>query len=207
MGVEEPEGLVQPQRWTRRLSRDRAALLIVYASVTLTFVSLAACEREDRRFREAPPSAQIVNTIQVSGLHPGTAQMPTPEIPSTYDESAYTVSEGQKLFANFNCTGCHSNGGGGIGPPLMDNQWIYGSDPANIFATIMEGRPNGMPSFRGKIPEDQAWELAAYVRSLSGLLRKDVAPSRSDQMSGTPVPESTPKQTPTGIAPHPEMKK
>ena len=189
------------------ITRHRAAFLLLGASISMIFILLVACEREDRRFREAPPSAQIVNTIQVSGLAPGTQQMPTPAIPSTYDESAYTVAEGEHLYANFNCSGCHSNGGGGIGPPLMDNQWIYGSDPANIFATIMEGRPNGMPSFRGKIPENQAWQVVAYVRSLSGLLRKDVAPGRSDHMSGIPVPNERPEETPTGITPHPELKK
>ena len=66
-----------------------------------------------------------------------------------------------------------------MGPPLMDDEWIYGSEPQNIYATIVEGRPNGMPSFRGKIPDQQVWELVAYVRSMSGLLRQDVAPPRA----------------------------
>jgi cytochrome c oxidase cbb3-type subunit 3 len=46
-----------------------------------------------------------------------------------------------------------------------------------------------MPSFAGKIPDYQVWEIAAYVRSMSGLLPSDVAPSRSDHMPAT-VPES-----------------
>ena len=66
-----------------------------------------------------------------------------------------------------------------MGPPLMDQDWIYGSAPANIVATILEGRPNGMPSFRGKIPDNQVWQLAAYVRSMSGQLAKDVSPGRA----------------------------
>jgi cytochrome c oxidase cbb3-type subunit III len=73
-------------------------------------------------------------------------------------------------------------GGGGIGPPLMDAGWRYGGDPASIFASIMQGRPQGMPSFGGHIPEDQAWQIVAYVRSMSGQLRKDVAPSRADTL-------------------------
>jgi cytochrome c oxidase cbb3-type subunit 3 len=43
-----------------------------------------------------------------------------------------------------------------------------------------------MPAFGGRIPEDQLWQIVAYVRSLSGQLRKDVAPSRSDGMAGAP---------------------
>jgi cytochrome c oxidase cbb3-type subunit III len=64
----------------------------------------------------------------------------------------------------------------------MDDRWIYGSDPENIVATIMEGRPNGMPSFRGKIPEYQIWQIAAYVQSLSGMVPKDAASGRTDDM-------------------------
>jgi cytochrome c oxidase cbb3-type subunit 3 len=101
-----------------------------------------------------------------------------------YEKNAWAVAEGKRLYGWYNCVGCHAQGGGAIGPPLMDDEWIYGSDPANIFATIVEGRPNGMPSFRGRIPDNQVWELVAYVRALSGQVAKDVAPGRDDDMSG-----------------------
>ena len=77
------------------------------------------------------------------------------------------VAAGKQLFAAMNCNGCHFNGGGGMGPALMDSTWIYGDSIENIAATIREGRPNGMPSFRGFLPEEQIWQVAAYVRSLS----------------------------------------
>ena len=79
-----------------------------------------------------------------------------------------------------NCNGCHAAGGGAMGPALMDETWIYGSGPQNIYATIMEGRPNGMPSFRGRIPDEQAWQIVAYVRSLADMAPKDVVPARGD---------------------------
>ena len=56
----------------------------------------------------------------------------------------------------------------GIGPALMDADWRYGGSIEQIHASIAQGRPNGMPSFRDKIPDDQIWEIAAYVRTLSG---------------------------------------
>ena len=63
------------------------------------------------------------------------------------------------------------------GPALMDDEWLYGSEPAqHLRRRIVQGRPNGMPSFGGHIPEDQVWQIVAYVRSMSGQLRKDVAP-------------------------------
>ncbi len=59
------------------------------------------------------------------------------------------------------------NGGGGMGPPLMDNIWIYGDSIENIGASIREGRPNGMPAFRGFLPDEQIWQLAAYAFALA----------------------------------------
>src|SRR5947209_2667791 len=174
-------------------SRLQLALLFAIAAV------LTSCSREDRILRQPPPANDVLNTIQISGLNPGANSMPTPPHSNMYQESAYAVSEGQKLFEQYNCVGCHAHGGGGIGPPLMDSNWIYGSEPGNIFATIMQGRPNGMPSFRNRIPEYQVWEIAAYVRSLSGLLPKGVSPSRSDEMNVKPSESSTPMQTRTGI--------
>jgi hypothetical protein len=71
----------------------------------------------------------------------------------------------------------------------MDKQWIHGSEPPTIFTVIVEGTPNGMPSFRGKIPDNQVWQLVAYVRSLSGLVPADAIPSRRDHMQiTTPAP-------------------
>jgi cytochrome c oxidase cbb3-type subunit 3 len=79
------------------------------------------------------------------------------------------AGNGQQFFTWFNCAGCHgARGGGGIGPPLRDDVWIYGSDPASIFQTIAQGRPNGMPAFAGKIPDEQIWSLELYIRSLGG---------------------------------------
>ena len=46
----------------------------------------------------------------------------------------------------------------------MDDEWIYGSSPANIYESISEGRPNGMPSWGGHIPDYQIWELVTYVQ-------------------------------------------
>jgi cytochrome c oxidase cbb3-type subunit 3 len=64
-----------------------------------------------------------------------------------------------------------------------------------------------MPSFRNRIPQYQAWEIVAYVRSLSGLLPKGVSPSRTDQMNIKPSESSTPMQTPNGITGVPEQPK
>jgi cytochrome c oxidase cbb3-type subunit III len=157
--------------------RPRHALALALA---MLFVS--SCERESRRFHEgAPLSSTSQGHVSMGDLFPGGTQPPS-NIVNVYEENAYAASEGKRLYEQYNCVGCHFHGGGGIGPPLMDPDWIYGSEPQNIHDTIIEGRPNGMPSFRGKIPDQQVWQIVAYVRSMSGQLRKDVAPSRSDSM-------------------------
>ena len=73
--------------------------------------------------------------------------VPSGFVPDTYEENAFALSEGKRLYSAFNCVGCHAHGGGGMGPALIDDKWIYGHEPGQIFATIVEGRPNGMPSF------------------------------------------------------------
>ena len=100
-----------------------------------------------------------------------------------------------------NCYGCHANGGGAIGPALMDDKWIYGSQPDQIFATIVEGRPNGMPAFHGKLPDYQVWQLAAYVRSLSGQVPKDAAPGRNDDMQVKEPENSKEREVPKDSSP------
>jgi cytochrome c oxidase cbb3-type subunit 3 len=79
----------------------------------------------------------------------------------------------------------------------MDSEWIYGSHPDQIYSTIVQGRPNGMPSFGGKLPNYQVWELVAYVRSMSGQLPSDVAPSRSDTMPVAKAEQARQKEHPS----------
>src|ERR1051326_1364288 len=124
-------------------------------------LALAACERERRKVTDVAPSSARPEGQRESALRPGGGGTPPSAEPSSvalpaeglpkapYEESAWSVSEGKRLFQWYNCVGCHANGGGGMGPPLMDAKWIYGSEPENIYATIVEGRPNGMPSFGG----------------------------------------------------------
>ena len=147
-------------------------------------LAVAACEREERRFSETPPTAMPLSAVRQTSLQPG-PQVRDVVVTSEYDDNAWAIAEGQLLYNQWNCVGCHAHGGGGMGPPLLDAEWIYGSSPENIVATILEGRPNGMPSFQGKIGSTEAWKLAAYVRTLAGLTPMDARPSREDNTSYT----------------------
>jgi cytochrome c oxidase cbb3-type subunit 3 len=166
----------------------------------LLSLALVACDREERNLQGIPPAATSgMPPVRQSELQAGPAVRMDAAY-SPYRDNAYAVSQGKTLYNQFNCSGCHFQGGGGIGPPLMDSEWVYGSNPENIFETIAEGRPNGMPSFGGKIVTDQIWQLVAYVRSMSGLLRKDVASGRSDDMQVRPQEQATQKAKPVQSA-------
>ncbi len=163
-------------------------------SIFLLSFAFLACQREKRQF-STPPSNFKSYDVTMSDIHPGTSGLPQP-VNISSDDRAYDANEGKRLFTQYNCSGCHFNGGGGIGPPLMDEKWIYGDQPENIYSTIVEGRPNGMPSFRQKIPDQQVQQIAAYVRSMSGQLRKDVAPTRNDDMNAHRSEQRTERKTP-----------
>src|SRR5689334_6974139 len=162
----------------------RASLLLFGVAA----MALCACDREEHHSRGKPIGETVPAGESADTIFPGNSAPPPLDVRAKlYDNNANAISRGQQLYTQMNCVGCHSHGGGGMGPPLMDDQWRYGSRIDQIATTIAEGRPNGMPSWRGKLTEDQIWDLAAYVRSLSGLPSKDAVASRSESMSaGTP---------------------
>jgi len=133
---------------------------------------------------EQPDSRGVID----SALDPGVEHslVSTDPRAAAYYNNADAVNTGKRLFQQYNCSGCHSNGGGGMGPDLMDDVWIYGGRLEQIHQTLVEGRPNGMPAWGGKVPDEQLWQLSAYVRSLS--LPQTLAARTDNTPSQTPAP-------------------
>lgn len=156
-------------------------LLLIIAALAIAWF------RSERHLRPVSVAGeQVASGASLSAIHPGGSNAPEAPSPVDYQEDGYAISQGAQLYRNYNCNGCHRNGGGGIGPALMDERWLYSSAPQAIFETIVQGRPNGMPSFRGKLNDQQVWQLSAYVRSLSGLTPAASRASRDDHMHKTP---------------------
>ena len=176
-------------------SRSSARLFLVLGPAALL---LSACDREEHHSRGKPVGETVPAGESPQTIFPGSSAQPPLDVRAgLFDNNANAIAHGQMLYMQMNCVGCHSHGGGGMGPPLMDDQWRYGSRIDQVATTIAEGRPNGMPAWRGKLTEDQIWDLAAYVRSMSGLPSKDAVSSRAEEMSG-PTPQTlTPKPEPT----------
>jgi cytochrome c oxidase cbb3-type subunit III len=169
------------------------ARLIIAGALLLT---AAACDREERHSRAKPLAENVPAGESPDTVYPGSApQPPLDPRAAAYEQNSNALAQGQQLYSQMNCVGCHSHGGGGMGPALMDDEWRYGGRIDQIAATIAEGRPNGMPAWRDKLTSDQIWQLAAFVRSMSGQVRKDAVSSRADEVSNTEPLTQTKRET------------
>jgi cytochrome c oxidase cbb3-type subunit 3 len=166
----------------------KVGICIKIVAISVGALLFASCEKESGGNSSGSVAVQNVGFVQSSKLQAGGETMDERPLPTNlsveasrkqYVESAAAVAEGQQLFSKYNCVGCHAHGGGDSGVPLMDDQWIYGQQPDQLFHTIVQGRPNGMPSFGRKIPEGEIWRLVAFVRSQGGLT-PGVTPDRKD---------------------------
>jgi len=181
--------LRQPRLVSRAKATSRAATMVfTIATAVALATSLTACtggSHSGEAIAAVPASNQGVID---SALEPGvnhTLVTIDPRAAAYYDNAA-AVNTGKQLFKQYNCSGCHSNGGGGMGPSLMDGEWIYGGRLEQIHQTLVEGRPNGMPAWGGKVSDPQLWQISAYVRSLS--LPQTLAAQNGPTPSQTPAP-------------------
>ncbi|MBK9713947.1 MAG: c-type cytochrome [Kouleothrix sp.] len=114
-----------------------------------------------------------------AGAQPAPAATAQPVVNQAGDAAA-----GQRLFAGSGCGGCHVMGGGGAAPSL---EGVFGSqvqleggqtvtaDEAYLRRSILDpqaqvvaGYRPIMPSFRGKLSDQELAQLIAYIRSLGG---------------------------------------
>jgi len=120
-------------------------------------------------FGEAVGNAQAGLFLQVpiSPLTPGASPArPVIKNPAQGDQQA--INRGMQYFISFNCNGCHAdNGGGGMGPALSNSIFLYGLEPENIYLSIYQGRPNGMPAWGAVLPDAVIWALVTYIGKLS----------------------------------------
>jgi cytochrome c oxidase cbb3-type subunit 3 len=160
------------------------------ALIAVARAALSGCGKRDRtNVAQAPPDRPSPQGTAVSTQFPGGGS-PPPADPNgaKYDGNAQAIAEGKRLFDWYNCSGCHFHGAGGIGPSLIDSTWAYGDKIDQIYASIYQGRPNGMPSWGQKLSTTEIWELAAYIRGAA----RDAA--------DVPIPTTPTAATPVGAA-------
>lgn len=144
--------------------------------------SASALDAKDDDSRLPAPGDRTLY-IPATELFPGSARL-DPAIENPYSGDKQAIDAGQRHFAAFNCAGCHAPlGGGGTGPPLSDDVWIYGSEPAQMYLSIMHGRPQGMPAWSSMLPRQTVWELVAYIETLSEI--EDYAAKKGFDSAGS----------------------
>jgi cytochrome c oxidase cbb3-type subunit III len=118
-------------------------------------------------------TAQRLLEVPVTHIIPGNIEV-KPDIKNPVASDSDAATRGMKYFDAFNCSGCHAaNGAGGMGPSLSDRSFQFGSDPANIYLTIAQGRSKGMPAWGTILPSGVIWDLVAYIKSISNAPQPD----------------------------------
>ena len=136
--------------------------LVVAAPLALGVALLA----QDTPAAAPPPVAFVSHAehIQPGAVKPFVGAA----LRNPYEGNAAAVADGAKLFVSYNCADCHgADGSGAMGPSLADGRWHFGGSPAEVYESIFQGRPDGMPAWGSLIAPDQIWRLVTYVRSLS----------------------------------------
>lgn len=138
---------------------------IIALSLLAMWMPCSGC-REARIQRDAIPALGATTTQGGTvGPLPGGARSAPARNP--YGEDPTALAEGRRYFVAMNCYGCHGgHAGGGMGPSLRDEVWLYGGEDGDIFDSIAQGRANGMPAWGTMLPADTIWQITAYVQSL-----------------------------------------
>jgi cytochrome c oxidase cbb3-type subunit 3 len=162
--------------------------------VVLAFAMLAGgCDREERELRLDPP---ILAALDHIALMPNGISGAPPRVyvalDRPYDNNAFNLGQGKRLYAWFGCNSCHGDGRGGIGPSFLDGWWYYGPEMVSIFGSIRDGRPHGMPAYRDKMTTEQIWQLAGYVQTIGAYSAKTAAPARNDEKQSRPAENRAP---------------
>jgi len=143
-------------------------------SILLLTLLVCACNEGKRRsagtesVAELPP-AMVIAEVPLGDIAGGREDILRGEIHNPFDGDKAAVVEGESYFHRMNCVACHGYGArGGMGPNLRDQGWRYGGTPIEIYKSIYEGRPKGMPAWGAMLPPETIWKLVAYIQSLGG---------------------------------------
>jgi cytochrome c oxidase cbb3-type subunit III len=164
--------------WRERSSRLLLALSLVSACERTTVLSsdtsavastssTSPLQNDVSHYTVAGDSLRLIQHDE--NLAAGFPLSVTPvTVRNPYEGDKSAIATGGKLFVGYNCIDCHgADGSGAMGPSFQDGRWHFGGSPGEVFESIYQGRPDGMPAWGGRISNDQIWMLTAYVRSLS----------------------------------------
>lgn len=126
--------------------RFRRGDLTVHFAIALL---LAGCQREARDIGPSLPQ-----TAPNSAADPRKAY---------YQDNVYQVAQGGRYFSWYGCAACHDEDASGV-RNLGDGRWRYGGSFDQVFASVAER--HGSLNYAARVPPEQLWQMAAYVRDL-----------------------------------------
>lgn len=154
----------------------RAALILRNAAIALAMTTgFLACRGQPEQLREGSqggiplPSDSTLARIALGDIAGSARNTMLLSVRNPYESNLGAEEAGGQLFVRMNCVGCHGyDAKGGMGPDLTDTYWRYGGSPAEIYKSIAEGRPQGMPAWGAMLTRDEIWKLVAYIQTLGG---------------------------------------
>ncbi len=94
------------------------------------------------------------------------ASRPAVAAENPFRGDAGAIAEGRETFTTI-CAACHKPDGSGlVGPSLVDPYWKYGNGDPELFASVSEGRPAGMPPWGTQLGAERIWKVLAYLETL-----------------------------------------
>jgi mono/diheme cytochrome c family protein len=133
---------------------------------------MSALDREERMQRIWFIGALVLVLGLMLGGHldfVGAQNKAEPKKLNPFTGNPEVMKEGRNLYLMYGCNGCHGGtGGGGMGRPLIDDEWTFGSDDETLFKLIRGQIPEQtMPAVFGAVlTEEETWKILAYIRSL-----------------------------------------
>ncbi len=93
-------------------------------------------------------------------------QWPDATGPAVVQMDPAAIEAGKEVYAK-NCAACHAADlTGGIGPNLIDDEWIHGGEPDEVANTITEGVPSkGMLTWGPILGPEKISQVTAYILS------------------------------------------
>lgn len=105
-----------------------------------------------------------------------------------FDESAVALAAGKSIYET-NCVACHAaDGGGGVGPNLVDDYWLHGSTIKDLFGVVKYGVvEKGMIPWEDQLSPEQIQQVSSFVLSLKGTIPANPKIPQGELYSATPA--------------------
>ena len=141
--------------------------------------------------------AAIVGSVVVYSLSDWTAPEKARQMPNPFPPTPKAIGLGMSAYAD-HCENCHGEDGNGKGEraeklsvapsDFTDAHTMSKLTDGELFWKISEGhRP--MPGFKGKLSEEERWQLVDYIRTFS----QPLVDSPAESSKPTPNNDAAPK--------------